>query len=115
VPGRVLAHARRLTSELVANSGSLESAAEEDSLQFAVQLRDGALRVDVRDPRRSPAAGSEVEASRFDRRLVEALTSRWGVDETDGTHLWFEVDAAQSRDAERVCSSRCELRVGARA
>ncbi len=94
VSGKVLADARLLASELVANTSGTEPPDEAASLRFAVQLRDGALRVDVRDPSRSPAAGSEFGGGGFGLQLVEALASRWGVDASDGTHLWFEVDAA---------------------
>ena len=59
VPGDVLSDARLLASELVANSGP-EPPDEEASLWFAVQLRDGALRVEVRDPSR---AALEARAS----------------------------------------------------
>jgi hypothetical protein len=92
VPDEVLSDARLLASELVANSGSTDPP-DEGSLRFGVQLRDGALRIDVRDPSRSPAAGPELGSGGFGLQLVEALARRWGVDDADGTHLWFEVDA----------------------
>jgi hypothetical protein len=92
VPDEALSDARLLASELVANSGSTDPP-DEGSLRFGVQLRDGALRIDVRDPSRSPAAGPELGSGDFGLQLVEALARRWGVDDADGTHLWFEVDA----------------------
>jgi len=92
VPGEVLSDARLLASELVANSVGTEPP-EREPLWLAAQLHDGALRVEVRDP--SGAASARVElGGGYGLQLVEALASRWGVDHTDGTHLWFEVAAA---------------------
>ena len=93
VPSEVLADARLLASELVANSGGLEPPDEAAALRFAVELRDGALRVDLRAPSRPAAPRPDLRRGGFGLQLVEALASRWGVDD-DATHLWFEVDAA---------------------
>ena len=92
VPGEVLSDARLLASELVANSGP-EPSDGEASLWFAVQLRDGALRVEVRDDSRAASEARAELGGGYGLQLIEALASRWGVDD-DGTHLWFEVDAA---------------------
>lgn len=93
VPGEVLANARLLRSELAANSGGFERRDEEGSLRFAVQLRDGALRVDLRAPSRPATPRPDRRRGGFGLQLVEALANRWGADD-DATHLWFEVDAA---------------------
>ena len=93
VPAEVLADARLLASELVANSGGLEPTDEAAALRFAVQLRGGALRVDLRAPSRPEALRPDLRRGGFGLQLVEALASRWGVDD-DASHLWFEVDAA---------------------
>jgi hypothetical protein len=94
VPSDVLSDARLLASELVANSGGPEPPVEEASLWFEAQLRDGALRVDLRDPRRAaPVADPELGGG-YGLQLVEALASRWGADGAEGTHVWFEVAAA---------------------
>jgi len=93
VPGEVLADARLLASELVANSGGLERVDEEATLRLAVELRDGALRVDLRAPSRPTAPRADLRCGGFGLQVVEVLASRWGVDD-DATHLWFEVDAA---------------------
>ena len=102
VPGEVLEDARLLASELVTNSighGELPDAA---SLRLAVQLRDGALRVEVRDPGTSGAvAPREPDRERgggFGLHLVDLVATRWGVNRTGGTHVWFEVDAAGARE-----------------
>jgi hypothetical protein len=93
VPGEVLADARLLASELVANSGSLEPPDEAAALRFAAELRDGALRVHLRAPSRPAAPRPDLRRGGFGLQLVEALANRWGV-EDDATHLWFEVDVA---------------------
>ena len=93
VPSEVLADARLLASELVANSGGLEPPDEVAGLRFAVELRDGALRVDLRAPSPPATPRRDLRRGGFGLQLVEALASRWGVDD-DATHLWFEVDAA---------------------
>ena len=93
VPGGVLADARLLASELVANSGGPKLPGEAATLGFAVELRDGALRVDLRAPSRPAAPRPGLARGGFGLQLVEALASRWGVDD-DATHLWFEVEAA---------------------
>jgi hypothetical protein len=94
VPGEVLSDARVLASELVANSSGATDLPETASLRLAVEVRDDALRVDVRHHgssrpgARTPLGGGPA------LQLVEALAKRWGVDDVGGTHLWFEVDAA---------------------
>jgi len=93
VPGHKLADARLLASELVAHSGGTGPPEETGSLQLAVQHRDGALRVEVRDPSRTESAARSTLAGGFGQQLVEALASRWGVDGADGSRLWFEVAA----------------------
>ena len=91
VPMDVLDDARLLASELISNSILQPDISEEDLLRLAVQLRGGALRVEVRDPgtaQREP----DPESSGIFGQLVEAIATRWGVNRTAGTHVWFEVD-----------------------
>jgi hypothetical protein len=93
VPMEVLDDARLLASELVRNSLLQPDISEEDLLRLAVQLSDGALRVEVRDPgtaQREPGP----ESSGVFGQLVEMIATRWGVSRAVGTHVWFEVDAA---------------------
>ena len=89
----VLDDARLLASELISNSIVQPDISEEDLLRLAVQLSDGALRVEVRDPgtaQREP----DPESSGVLGHLVAMIATRWGVNRTAGTHVWFEVDAA---------------------
>ncbi len=94
VPGEVLFDARVLASELVAHSGGATDLPETASLRLAVELRDDALRVDVRHPGGSRPGAPSPLAGGLGLQLVEALANRWGVDDVGGSHLWFEVDAA---------------------
>ena len=98
VPVEVLEDARLLASELITNSlGHAEISEEEASIRLAVQLRDGALRVEVRDPGTSgsvtPREPDRERGGGFGLHLVDMLATRWGVNRTGGTHVWFEVDA----------------------
>jgi anti-sigma regulatory factor (Ser/Thr protein kinase) len=102
VPGDVLEEARLLASELVTNSVGHVDLPDEASLRLAVQLRGGALRVEVRDPG-TTGAGAPREPDRergggFGLHLVDMIATRWGVNRTGGTHVWFEVDAAGARE-----------------
>jgi anti-sigma regulatory factor (Ser/Thr protein kinase) len=102
VPGEVLGDARLLATELVANSIGHAELPDEASLRLAVQLRGGALRVEVRDP----GTGGTVEPREPDRErgggfglhLVDQIATRWGVNRTGGTHVWFEMDAVGATD-----------------
>jgi anti-sigma regulatory factor (Ser/Thr protein kinase) len=102
VPGEVLEDARLLASELVANSIGHADLPLEASLHFAVQLTDGALRVEVRDPGTTgtiaPREPDRELGGGFGLYLVDLLATRWGVNRTGGTHVWFEVDAAGATD-----------------
>jgi anti-sigma regulatory factor (Ser/Thr protein kinase) len=102
VPGEVLEDARLLASELVTNSVGHAELPDEASLRLAVQLRGGALRVEVRDPGTTgeivPREPDRVHGGGFGLHLVDLIATRWGVNRTGGTHVWFEVDAVGATD-----------------
>jgi anti-sigma regulatory factor (Ser/Thr protein kinase) len=102
VPLEVLDNARLLASELVTNSLGHADLAADSSLRIAVQLNRGALRVEVRDPGGpgviAPREADHVNGGGFGLHLVELLSTRWGVNRTGGTHVWFEMDAAGATD-----------------
>lgn len=102
VPIEVLEDARLLASELITNSLGHADVSEEASIRLAVQLRGGALRVEVRDPGTSgavaPREPDRVNGGGFGLNLVDQLATRWGVNRTGGTHVWFEVDAVGATD-----------------
>jgi anti-sigma regulatory factor (Ser/Thr protein kinase) len=98
VAKEVLENARLLASELVTNSLGHAQLASDSSLRIAAQLSRGALRIEVRDPGSSgtvaPREPNHVNGGGFGLHLVELLSTRWGVNRTGGTHVWFELDAA---------------------
>ncbi len=102
VPIEVLDDARLLASELVTNSLRHPEIPQDASLRLAVQLREGALRVEVRDPGTSgvvaPREPDREYGGGFGLQLVDKIATRWGVNRTGGTQVWFEVDAAGATD-----------------
>jgi serine/threonine-protein kinase RsbW len=102
VPGEVLENARLLASELVTNSLGHADLSADSSLRLAVQLSSDALRVEVRDPgtrgRIAPRPPDHIRGGGFGLNLVEMLSTRWGVNRTGGTRVWFEMDAAGATD-----------------
>ena len=53
---------------------------------------EATLRVEVRDP------GTNGDSGGFGLQLVDKIATRWGVNRTGGTHVWFEVDAVGATD-----------------
>ena len=102
VPIEVLDDARLLASELITNSIGHAEISEEASVRLTVQLRGGALRVEVRDPGTggsvAPREPDRERGGGFGLHLVDQLATRWGVNRTGGTHVWFEVDAVGASD-----------------
>jgi len=102
VPVEVLEDARLLASELVTNSVRHPDFPDDAPLRLAVELREGALRVEVRDPGMTGLVATRVPdrecGGGFGLQLVDKLATRWGVNRTGGTHVWFEVDAAGAED-----------------
>jgi anti-sigma regulatory factor (Ser/Thr protein kinase) len=102
VPVEVLEDARLLASELITNSLRHSEISEDDLLRLAVQLREGALRVEVRDPGTTgvvaPREPDRERGGGFGLQLVDMIATRWGVNRTGGTHVWFEVDAMGATD-----------------
>ena len=102
MPIELLEDARLLASELITNSLCHAGISEEASIRLAVQLRGGALRVEVRDPGThgavAPREPDRVNGGGFGLHLVDQLATRWGVNRTGGTHVWFEVDAVGATD-----------------
>ena len=102
VPPEVLEDARLLASELVTNSIGHAELPDDASLRLAVQLNGGALRVEVRDPGTNghvaPRKPDRERGGGFGLQLVDMIATRWGVNRTGGTHVWFEVDAVGATD-----------------
>ena len=102
MPVEVLEDARLLASELITNSLRHPEIPDDASLRLAVHLRDGALRVEVRDPGTNgvvaPREPDRENGGRFGLQLVDKIATRWGVNRTGGTNVWFEVDSAGATD-----------------
>ena len=93
---RRLEDARLLVSELVTNAirhAGLEAA---DRITLVLETDEHALRIEVCDP----GPGFELveptpdpaRPSGWGLYLVRELSDRWGVDRTDVTIVWFELD-----------------------
>ena len=97
VPVDVLEDARLLASELITNSLRHPEFPEDASLRLAVQVSERAVRVEVRDPGTAGVVAPRVPdreyGGGFGLQLVDMIATRWGVNRTGGTHVWFEVDA----------------------
>jgi anti-sigma regulatory factor (Ser/Thr protein kinase) len=95
----VLEDARLLLSELVTNCVQHADLTADARIRIGALLADGNLRLDVRDPGRDATVTRRTpdpsEGSGYGLHLVETVAARWGVNQTPGTHVWFELaDAA---------------------
>jgi anti-sigma regulatory factor (Ser/Thr protein kinase) len=92
----VAINARLLVSELVANA--VRHVRGEGEIGMQVEVRDHALRVEVRDPGGGfvPKARTSAspQGSGWGLHLVEVLSDRWGVEGSGPTRVWFEIDRA---------------------
>jgi anti-sigma regulatory factor (Ser/Thr protein kinase) len=85
-----------LVTELVANSERHARLGPGDRIGLRVLDHAPALRVEVRDPGGgfAPAARDPGPSATGGRGMliVDRLARRWGVERSDGTCLWFELD-----------------------
>jgi two-component sensor histidine kinase len=82
-----------LTSELVTNAIRHAGLDEDDRIVLAARLTPDFARVEVRDTGEGFDPDVRHDASGFGLRMVDTLSSRWGVDcDANGTRVWFEVD-----------------------
>lgn len=89
-----LDNARLLVSELIANA--VEHVAGDDAIGLRIDLRNGRLRVEVRDSgpgfEPAPRRPDHPEDSGWGLHFVRLLADRWAVDREDGSRVWFEID-----------------------
>jgi two-component sensor histidine kinase len=87
-----------LVSEVVTNSIRHAGVKEGDRIVLAARLTRDFARIEVRDPGRGFDPDVRHRAQGFGLRMLDMLTSRWGVDVDDGgTRVWFEVDRRRRR------------------
>ena len=94
----LVADARLLTSELVTNSIRHADGCAGLPLQIAVTALDEVIRVEVTDQGHGDVRRRALHLGHggFGLHLVELLAARWGVNDGDGTQVWFEL-APRSR------------------
>jgi anti-sigma regulatory factor (Ser/Thr protein kinase) len=90
-----LATLRLLVSELVSNAVLHSDAPSSSDIQLCVHLlEESAVRVEVIDRGNGftpqPTAGVPYGGG-YGLYLVEKQAAHWGVDQTDGTRVWFEM------------------------
>jgi anti-sigma regulatory factor (Ser/Thr protein kinase) len=97
-----LTDATLVISELINNSVEHGGAAAGDVVHVTVQLDDGVLHAEVRDhgpgfaPPQSLTFDDLGATSGRGLRIVDALAERWGVQNGDGSRVWFEIAATRS-------------------
>ena len=90
-----------LTSELVTNAIRHGASDPNESILLHAKHVDHTVRVEVCDEGLTsfdadPGGGDLMEPGGNGLLLVEALSSRWGVDHGRPKCVWFEADAAQA-------------------
>lgn len=87
-----------LTSELITNCVRHAQMGDGDKIVLAARLTPEFARIEVRDS--GPGFDPDVrhETGGFGLRMVDMLSSRWGVDsDSRGSRVWFEVDRRTRR------------------
>jgi integral membrane sensor domain MASE1/anti-sigma regulatory factor (Ser/Thr protein kinase) len=92
----VFVNLRLLVSELVTNSVRHAHAPASASLELRAAVFTGHVRVEVGDDGRGfdprEQSPSRDNSSGWGLYLVDQLADRWGVANTHGTNVWFEID-----------------------
>lgn len=82
-----------LTSELVTNALRHGKLRPSDTVQVRAALLSGRVRVTVCNPGHAGTVHLRRASTHgWGLFLVEQLSSRWGVDDSAGTCVWFELD-----------------------
>jgi anti-sigma regulatory factor (Ser/Thr protein kinase) len=93
---RRLEDARLLVSELVTNAIRHAGLEHDDVIKLVVVSGDRALRIEVCDPgpgfEVSEPEPNPARPSGWGLYLVRELSDRWGVDHSEQTRVWFELD-----------------------
>ena len=95
---RRLDDARLLVSELVTNAIRHAGLGVDDVIKLVVVTGDRALRIEVCDPGRgfelSEPEPDPERPSGWGLYLVRELSDRWGMERSEETRVWFELDRA---------------------
>lgn len=93
LPDGLLDDAALLLSELVTNSVRYAATGPGSRLRLRVERRPAGIRVEVLDwgPGFSPRAARLRDDGGFGLLLVQRLATRWGIEQTDTTRVWFEI------------------------
>jgi anti-sigma regulatory factor (Ser/Thr protein kinase) len=89
---------RLLVSELVTNS--VRHAGDAQPVALAVRIDPRTIRVEVHDgghgfePGTPEPRGADEGFGGYGLFLVARMATRWGVETTQGTRVWFELDLA---------------------
>jgi anti-sigma regulatory factor (Ser/Thr protein kinase) len=93
---RRLEDARLLVSELVTNAIRHAGLDDDDVIKLVVMAGDRALRIEVCDPGPGFEVGvpapDPARPSGWGLYLVRELSDRWGVERSEQTRVWFELD-----------------------
>jgi anti-sigma regulatory factor (Ser/Thr protein kinase) len=96
IPGDVLERFQLAVTELVTNVIRHAELATTDAVRVLIKMFDDHLRVEVGNPGRSfRNVPRRPDPSREGGRgllLIQQSTDRWGMKQTDGMQLWFEID-----------------------
>jgi anti-sigma regulatory factor (Ser/Thr protein kinase) len=101
VDGSLLDDVRLLVSELVTNSVRHSDGGPGGSVALDVKVEPERLRVEVSDPgvgfEPKPRYEGQSAESGWGLYLVESISDRWGVANSTGTNVWFEIDGRADR------------------
>ncbi len=93
-------------SELVTNTVRRGEPAAAERIELAVWRSAGLIRAEIREPR--PDVRVSTPATMVPRDwgmfIVDRVADRWGVDRSEGTLVWCEIDLASDGRSRRVLS-----------
>ena len=96
VTARRLEDARLLVSELVTNAIRHAGLSDSDRITLIFEVDDDLLRIEVCDPGPgfdlSEPTPDPARPSGWGLYLVRELSDRWGVERSEQTRVWFELD-----------------------
>jgi anti-sigma regulatory factor (Ser/Thr protein kinase) len=96
----ILDDAELLVSEVVANSVVHGELGAGDTVLVSIYLAADTLRLEIDNPgtvgvvERAPRPTDQPRRGGFGLELVDILATRWGVNRSDSTNVWFELSRA---------------------